>query len=244
MILAQVPSYVPTSGLVAYYPFTGNANDTTSNANNGVVYDVTLTADKNGNSNSAYLFNGTSNNIGLSQPFLGRAQVNLFTFFTRFKTIGSPPNTNNGCYNLWGKSFLWGEINFGIAADNTIYIIWFNTNGGNNATHIQTNSSITQNTWNDLVITFDNSQVNMYLNRVLLVATNVSEPNSLANFAQEVNSSKIGSRIIVGQTVGFFNGIIDNLGVWNRALAQNEINNLSYTDVTCGTLVINREVLV
>jgi hypothetical protein len=243
MIFAQVPTYVPTSGLVAYYPFTGNANDATSNANNGVVNGVTLTADKNGNPNSAYLFNGTSNNIGLSQPFLGGVQVNSFSFFTRFKTIGSPPNTSTGCYNLWGKSFFWGEINFGIAPDNTIYIIWFNSNGGNTATHIQTNSSIIPNSWNDLVINFNNSQVDIYLNGVLQVVTNFYGTNSLANFAQDVNSSKIGSRIISGQTVGFFNGIIDDLGVWNRVLTQNEINNLSYTDTTCSTLVINTGVL-
>ena len=35
MIMAQVPNYVPTNGLVAYYPFSGNANDASGNANNG-----------------------------------------------------------------------------------------------------------------------------------------------------------------------------------------------------------------
>ncbi len=32
---AQVPSYVPTNGLVGYWPFSGNANDISGNANNG-----------------------------------------------------------------------------------------------------------------------------------------------------------------------------------------------------------------
>ena len=50
-------------GLVAYYPFNGNANDVTSNANNGVVYGATLTSDRFGNPNSAYHFNGTSDYI-------------------------------------------------------------------------------------------------------------------------------------------------------------------------------------
>ena len=34
---SQVPSYVPTSGLVAYWPFNGNAIDESGNGNNGTV---------------------------------------------------------------------------------------------------------------------------------------------------------------------------------------------------------------
>ena len=45
----DLPSYVPTDGLVAYYPFNGNANDVSGNGNNGTVSGATLTADKDGN---------------------------------------------------------------------------------------------------------------------------------------------------------------------------------------------------
>jgi len=34
---AQVPDYVPTEGLVAWYPFNGNANDESGNGNDGVI---------------------------------------------------------------------------------------------------------------------------------------------------------------------------------------------------------------
>jgi hypothetical protein len=36
---AQVPDYVPTEGLVAWYPFNGNANDESGNGNDGVLLD-------------------------------------------------------------------------------------------------------------------------------------------------------------------------------------------------------------
>src|ERR1017187_5394463 len=52
-----------TNGLVAYYPFNGNANDASGNGNNGTVYGATLTTDRFGISNSAYCFNGTSHYI-------------------------------------------------------------------------------------------------------------------------------------------------------------------------------------
>src|SRR5258705_4476505 len=47
-------------GLMAYYPFSGNANDVSGNNNNPVFNNATLTADRFGNPNSAYSFNGTS----------------------------------------------------------------------------------------------------------------------------------------------------------------------------------------
>jgi hypothetical protein len=49
---------VPQEGLIAYYPFDGNANDESGNGNNGTVHGATLTTDKDGNSNSAYSFDG------------------------------------------------------------------------------------------------------------------------------------------------------------------------------------------
>ena len=60
MILAQVPSYVPTNGLVGYWPFSGNANDVSTNGNNGTNNGAILTADRFGNVNSAYDFDGNS----------------------------------------------------------------------------------------------------------------------------------------------------------------------------------------
>ena len=51
------------NGLVAYYPFTGNANDVSGNNNNPSSNNATLTADRFGVANNAYHFNGTNNAI-------------------------------------------------------------------------------------------------------------------------------------------------------------------------------------
>ena len=56
-----------TNGLVAYYPFSGNAKDM-AGTNNGVSYGATLTTDRFGNPNSAYLFNGSSSYIKTDYP--------------------------------------------------------------------------------------------------------------------------------------------------------------------------------
>ena len=56
-------SEILTEGLVANYTFSGNANDGTSNANNGIVRGATLTADRFGEENSAYYFDGSNDFI-------------------------------------------------------------------------------------------------------------------------------------------------------------------------------------
>lgn len=54
--IAQVPSYIPTTGLVAWYPFNGNANDGSGNALNGIVTNAILSTDRFGNANQSYDF--------------------------------------------------------------------------------------------------------------------------------------------------------------------------------------------
>jgi hypothetical protein len=63
LTFAQVPSYVPTNGLVGWWPFNGNANDESGNGNNGTVNGATLTTDRNGVANSAYSFDGVNDYI-------------------------------------------------------------------------------------------------------------------------------------------------------------------------------------
>ena len=48
------------TGLAAYYPFDGNANDESGNGNDGKVHGATLTKDRFGNPDSAYSFDGNS----------------------------------------------------------------------------------------------------------------------------------------------------------------------------------------
>jgi hypothetical protein len=57
------PEAIPTYGLIAYYPFNGNANDASGNDNNGTVFGATLAIDRFGNLDKAYNFNGGTNRV-------------------------------------------------------------------------------------------------------------------------------------------------------------------------------------
>ncbi len=65
-----MPTYVPTTGLVGWWPFNGNANDESGNGNNGTVNGAILTSDRFGIANKAYSFDigKFKNKAGLQKP--------------------------------------------------------------------------------------------------------------------------------------------------------------------------------
>jgi len=70
-IEATPPPGFETNGLVAYYPFNGNANDESVNTNNGTVFGATLTTDRFGDQGKAIAFNGTNQYVEAPhQPYL------------------------------------------------------------------------------------------------------------------------------------------------------------------------------
>ena len=56
-------SVIQTGSLVAYYPFSANANDATGHGHDGTVNNARLTSDHSGHVNSAYAFDGTTSSI-------------------------------------------------------------------------------------------------------------------------------------------------------------------------------------
>ena len=70
-----------TNGLVAYYPFNGNANDASGVNINGSPFNAVLSADRFGNTNSAYSFNGVDSVIapvGNFNPVAGSFTVTVW----------------------------------------------------------------------------------------------------------------------------------------------------------------------
>ena len=68
----------PTDGLVAHYPFNGNADDASGNGKNGEVISAVLIQDRNGNTNSAFAFDGVNDYI-LFSPELGISDSTQFS---------------------------------------------------------------------------------------------------------------------------------------------------------------------
>jgi len=236
---AQVPNYVPTNGLVGWWPFNGNANDESGNGNNGTVNGATLVTDRNLNPNSAYFFNHTDE-ISTSFSFISNDSPRTFSFWMKnqFSTkqispiwyggntasplIGSAfnivfnRNEQSDPCNCWPTTF----EGIGISAD-WIYILQ--------------EAVVGDNQWHNWVIVTENlsatfEQIKYYRDGVLLSNNLVFNfNNNGSNLINTTNQNPL--------KFGRSNGVstnpdkaptefLDDIGIWNRALTACEIKNL------------------
>lgn len=220
---AQVPSYVPTNGLVGWWPFNGNANDESGNGNNGVVNGPTLTNDRFGVANKAYNFDGVNDYVEVvHSSTLTFATSVTFSFWVNipdnsFNTTGNPERNPIGkqrSSGLGGSGIAW-ETNDQIGVPGTPQ---FYLNSGNSVVQYEDVTPLVLNNWNHLVGVYDGSILSLYSNGALLGSSlgNLS----LSNIVQNLFFGKEGSN---GR---FYKGSIDDIGIWNRALTQQEITNL------------------
>jgi len=212
------------NGLVGYWPFCGNANDMSGNGNNANINNAILTSDRNSQLNSAYYFNG-NNYIEITSP--------SFTF--------SPQN--NFSWSVWVKPDLPGQgaMTSGTTeAGNFVVGLW----GGNGPISINgisfgaalqqgpwtgSNSSIGISTWTHLVAVFDSSKLKLYKNAQLI---------SSVLYTSGGNPKKMPFRFGCDHAVNNKSkGIIDDAGVWNRALSASEVAQLYQTSAYATTYV-------
>jgi len=233
---AQIPSYVPTNGLIGYWPFTGNANDLSGNNNNGTVSGATLGSDRNGNANSCYDFNGQGNFIQC-QPMNQLDNSPYMTLSCWFKIEGQNTNLDcvNGCAQYLisqGVDDVTGNSLFGLAYNQSVVPYSFGMVNGYSNLFITSLSGIADfSSWNQLTLVFSFGANKLYLNGSLVATSNymgvVSSPN-LPLFFGKYNGDP-----------GFpyyVNGKIDDIGIWNRALTEAEVSELYYGCTVSATL--------
>src|SRR5450755_2321282 len=83
-----------TNGLVAYYPFNGNANDASGNGNNANTIQATPCADRFGITNAAYSFNGIDNYIGFASVPTSQVDNWTMTAWVKPASLSQPASLN------------------------------------------------------------------------------------------------------------------------------------------------------
>jgi hypothetical protein len=156
---AQPPPYISLVGLVAWYPFNGNTYDESGNQNDGTAYHATLTADRFGNMEKAFYFNGTSAYIdcGPGGYLPGRDIFNLnnYTICAWVKTASS-----NGYKTIVAKEGGTSVNRLGYAVD----IVNNQLDGANNGMPIGPTNNIVDSNWNFVAFTYDGSYFLEYNN--------------------------------------------------------------------------------
>lgn len=231
VLFSQVPSYVPTNGLVGWWPFTGNANDLSGNGNNGNVVAAALTTDRFGNLNNAYDFDGVSqfieipSNAGLSVSNFYSISVwissDIWSFNAPIDEHAIVSKINNGNWN-GGYEIYSGGNGF----------ILHTGNIGSN--FLISSEGYLINTWYFITVTFDGTNVRLFINGILVDSTNRFGSLETSNVPL-----RFGRRGGAGNNNNWFNGKIDDIGIWNRALTQQEITNLYNASLSTEDFVIN-----
>ena len=220
-------------GLVAYYPFCGNADDESGNGNHGTVNGATLTANRSNKADSAYSFDGVNDYIsvadGSSFNFTNNLSLSLW--------VNPGSSQSNSHAGLIDKSHC-HVSNDGIAkswviqqsGDNT-NAFWFIHNK-NNTSYASSTVGLEANTWNHILVSKENGKVKFYKNGVL-----VSEDQNTVS-SIETNGDLpliIGS---VNNCNRFFNGMIDDIRIYNRVLSESEVKSLYAHKDKCSSLLV------
>ena len=218
MSLAQVPSYVPTSGLQAWLGFNGNANDLSGNANNATNNGATFTADRNGNASAAANFNGTTNYMVISTPSFQFSPTGAFTY--SFWLNKQTQSSGADIALMSGTSTTGVFITLIQGANNFTY----GTNKQQSA-WVFTSCAHTLNVWDHYVTTYNAGVMKIYKNGVFQSTATYSYTGATT----ATIPFYIGKGIAA--TGGNFKGGIDDIGIWDRELSQTEINDL-FTSIT------------
>lgn len=221
-----LPSYVPTSGLLAWYSFTGNANDLSGNAYHGTVHSATLTTDRFGNPGQAYLFNGTSSKITTSLlPPTGNGARTISCWF-KTNGIANPCAEGNECIAGYGADTAdcsQARKNFSLEVNYETGPIYPKVDGC--CIFTRTSDPVTTD-WHFFAAVVEPSLGDFYT--IKLYVDGVYRSTSTTSFSG-------GSSVVTGAfsnfDIGaghysckrFFDGKIDDIGVWDRALTAWEL---------------------
>jgi hypothetical protein len=223
-----LPNYLPSTGLIGWWPFDGNPNDISVNGHNGTVDGAELTEDRFANSDNAYLFSGGadhiriphSNELNLSNNFTVNCWV-MPTGFNTFNCFISKASSGNSQVPGW----LWGYSNFS-------YPPRLHFQGYPNFNGVSVSSLggfLQENSWKNLTVSYDSqtSVLKYYVNAFLvdsIVVEYAFENSNLDVFFG--NHFQDGNPSLNSDFNSAFVGKLDDIGMWDRVLSTQEIKGL------------------
>ncbi|MFA4922027.1 MAG: LamG-like jellyroll fold domain-containing protein, partial [Candidatus Neomarinimicrobiota bacterium] len=197
----------------AYYPFAGNADDQSGQNNHGTVNGADLTANRFGNPNSAYYFNGTSDNIRVPNSVsLNFTKAITVSFWMNPATLyadrESYPISHGNWENRWKIS---------IIPQKKIRWTVKTTTG---VKDLDSDITVNVNQWYHVVGLYDGANFDLYVD---------GELSGHTTFSGDINTTSID--LMIGQCLPAesqynFKGVIDDVRIYDYALSIGEISKL------------------
>ena len=222
---AQVPDYIPANGLVAWYPFNGNASDESGNGHDGTVEGAVLAADRFSNSNGAYFFDGDDR--------IFPANPGGYPLQERTTSVWMKSNVP-----VTGGRTLMG---YGGSSCGNSWLLTYNNLGNqpytSNAFEIQghcNNNSVAAplppeefTNWHLVVVRTSAAGTDVLIDGVLGEHSSVFIDDTAPGCAVfGATPSTSGGCYYQDSNNALWNGWLDDIGIWNRALSDEEIAGL------------------
>jgi len=221
-----------TNGLVAYFPFNGNANDASGNGHNGTAFNTTFVQNQFAQPNSAFGFDGVSSYVEVMNylPDMPSASFSVWVL------SGHLPTAAESAHEIFGDGDTTPDFDFRLEFQWNIGLLFF----------CKDNSSATiplpllrTNSWMNIIGVADATAGKMYLwLDGTPVATNSFTGNANVGYHYRFNIGRISDGVHIGR---YFPGRMDNLRIYNRALSVSEVQQL-YSTESSPTLNVRKAV--
>jgi hypothetical protein len=210
-----------TNGLVAYYPFAGNAQDQGGNGHHGIVTAATLTTDRFGRASQAYYFNGAGAFIAIPND----PALNLVINYTLSLWLSQPAG---GIFRILDKKTEGYAYADGWVIDTGYpgnFCIRYG--GGSPIQVVSGNTPYTPNQWHHVAVTMTGGTATIYLDGDV----NGSGPygpnptNSLDLYIGRAHPNNVTPKD------WYFHGSVDDVRIYNRAFTPAEVKALYEQEV-------------
>jgi len=219
---AQTPNYVPSNGLVGWWPFSANTNDQSGNANGGTNAGAILTTDRFGNTNNAYSFTAGYISCGnIAIPTIDTVSLSFWYYTTsdlfnaQIISLGGTGSSAWGCVVSNGKFLLnYGRNCFGTPTS-------------------QINQNLSLSSWHHVVF------VSAGHNKPCTV---FHDGVNIGTYTSNAGGACSNANLYFGYDVAFnllYNGKLDDIGIWNRTLTACEIQDLYHAQLNSASMNIS-----
>lgn len=242
-----------STGLVAYYSFDGNFNDSSQYANHATPHGgVTFATDKWGNANSCASFDGIDDWVDAPATVyntLGK-RMTLSFLYKPFSPVAQEiisksdynyPPTHNFQYQVGFNQ----QSVINITGSNDHLFFSTNHTGNCNAAaglandYLFTDSFANLAQWSCITVVFDSGVKSMYVDDQLIGTKVVTAGNSASL------DSCIGGTLRFGiwwaQHQMYYEGLLDEVRIYNRVLDREEIHDLCSGNIINGIETVNKE---
>ncbi|MCD4829079.1 MAG: hypothetical protein K8R90_06580 [Candidatus Cloacimonetes bacterium] len=207
-----------TTGLVAYYPFDGNANDESGNEHIGSVNGAVLTTDRFENVNKAYEFFGTDEYISVQD----NNDFDLFSSIDSKATISTWVKLNvvSGEHTILthkttGIDTRWVLGHYSAPGNGIFFAI---INAGTISYQLHNLEELNDTDWHHLALVKDGSQYKIFIDgEISFTGTSTATVNANGNLWMGVKCDT---------WPGDLNGKLDEVKLYNRALSGIEVRAL------------------